>query len=531
MMEHRSFPDDFINRGFSSSLPRRRGGRSAAELASRADFTLGTARLSPSRLMLSAPGGPVQLEPRVMQVMLMLADARGGVVTREQLIVGCWGGPIVGDDAVNRAIAELRRALRQTSAAVNVETIPKVGYRLDIGGDWPEQVKAGLTSPWLSRRVLMAGGAASLAVAALAGWRAFSARRDPHVADLLQRGRMALRDELPDSTQQGIGFFKEALQLAPDNAEAWGLLALAQRNASEYAPPEQIAGAVAAVQGAAHRALDIDPAQPDALAALALLQPYYGDWLAAEKRLISLHRRFPEQVDVIAALAMLMFAVGRATDAVAYSRRAAALEPLSPIFQYRLSYQVWTVNGVGEADRTIDRALQLWPEHPGVWYARFLIFAGSGRPEQASRMIDSATADQVLDPRTLECWHRTCRAMRTQARADAIAAGAAAMAAARESGSGCVNAILALNVLRDLDRAFIVSEGYLLRRGTLSTEIGGPERTVNDQRWRKTQMLFIPATAPMRADPRFERLMADMGLAAYWRASGQTPYYRRVITA
>jgi hypothetical protein len=145
-------------------------------------------------------------------------------------------------------------------------------------------------------------------------------------------------------------------------------------------------------------------------------------------------------------------------------------------------------------------------------------------------MIDSATAAEVLDPRTLDAWRHTCRAMRTRAAADREPASAAAMAAARENGSGCVNAILALNLLGDADDAFTVSDGYLLRRGALAPEIGGPGRTVNDQRWRKTQMLFIPACAPMRADPRFEPLMADMGLEAYWRASGQTPYYRRTVT-
>ncbi len=462
-----------------------------------------------------------------MQVLLMLADARGGVVTRDKLIENCWGGQIVGDDAVNRAIAELRRALRETEAALSVETIPRVGYRLDFGGDWPEPARSGQGSPWLSRRVLMATGAASLAVTALAGWRAYTVRRDPRVRDLVQRGRLALHDELPDSTQQGIGFFREALRLAPDDAEAWGLLALAQRNASEYAPPEQIAGAVAAVQDAADHALDIDPAQPDALAALALLQPYYGDWLAAEQRLTALHRRFPEQADVTGELAKLMFGVGRATDAATYSRRAVALEPLSPIFQFRLAYHLWTVSGVGAADGAIDRALELWPEHPAVWYARFLIFAGSKRSEQASRMIDSAMAAEILEPRTLTTWRRTCRALRTGKSTDSVAASAAAMDAARESGSGCVNAILALNLVDDLDRAFIVSDGYLLRRGPLAPEIGGSERAVNDQRWRKTQMLFIPATAPMRADPRFEHLMVNVGLTTYWRASNRTPYYLR----
>ena len=70
--------------------------------------------------------------------------------------------------------------------------------------------------------------------------------------------------------------------------------------------------------------------------------------------------------------------------------------------------------------------------------------------------------------------------------------------------------------------------GYLLRRGPLSPDIGRIDgAAVNEQRWRKTLMLFTPVTAPMRADPRFEPLMRDLGLAEYWRLSGTDPDYRR----
>jgi hypothetical protein len=36
-------------------------------------------------------------------------------------------------------------------------------------------------------------------------------------------------------------------------------------------------------------------------------------------------------------------------------------------------------------------------------------------------------------------------------------------------------------------------------------------------------MLFIPATAPMRANPRFLPLCEAMGLARHWRETGPSP--------
>jgi hypothetical protein len=43
---------------------------------------------------------------------------------------------------------------------------------------------------------------------------------------------------------------------------------------------------------------------------------------------------------------------------------------------------------------------------------------------------------------------------------------------------------------------------------------------VTDQRHRHTQVLFMPVTAVLRADPRFMPMCEACGLADYWRRSG-----------
>jgi hypothetical protein len=53
-----------------------------AELAARPDFKLGLVDVSPSSRTVTGPGGPADVEPRVMQVLVVLADAAGQVVTR-----------------------------------------------------------------------------------------------------------------------------------------------------------------------------------------------------------------------------------------------------------------------------------------------------------------------------------------------------------------------------------------------------------------------------------------------------------------
>ena len=51
-----------------------------------------------------------------MQVLVVLADAAGQVVTRETLFNRCWGGVYVGDDSLNRAVAAVRKRGRPSAA-------------------------------------------------------------------------------------------------------------------------------------------------------------------------------------------------------------------------------------------------------------------------------------------------------------------------------------------------------------------------------------------------------------------------------
>jgi Tol biopolymer transport system component/DNA-binding winged helix-turn-helix (wHTH) protein len=105
----------------------------AISLAEEIDFSLGPLCVRPSARQVSIGESTETVEPRVMQVLVLLARAAGQVVSREQLIDRCWGGRIVGDDAVNNAIVKVRAlASLSDEPAFEIETIPRVGYRLRL---------------------------------------------------------------------------------------------------------------------------------------------------------------------------------------------------------------------------------------------------------------------------------------------------------------------------------------------------------------------------------------------------------------
>lgn len=92
--------------------------------------------IDPREGTVAGPGGEVRLEPKVMQVLIVLARYSEHVVSRAELLDAVWPNAVVTEDTLSRCIYQLREQLR--SVAGNspdekfnaIETLPKRGYRL-----------------------------------------------------------------------------------------------------------------------------------------------------------------------------------------------------------------------------------------------------------------------------------------------------------------------------------------------------------------------------------------------------------------
>ena len=88
-------------------------------------------QVEPSLNSVTGPAGTVRLEPKVMQVLVLLAAHAGQVVAKERLIHTVWPDTFVTDDVLTRAISELRRLFGDDAKESRfIQTIPKSGYRL-----------------------------------------------------------------------------------------------------------------------------------------------------------------------------------------------------------------------------------------------------------------------------------------------------------------------------------------------------------------------------------------------------------------
>jgi DNA-binding winged helix-turn-helix (wHTH) protein/TolB-like protein len=94
-------------------------------------FTIGDFRIDPARNVVAGPAGEVPIEPKIMDVLCLLARHPGEVLSRETIIDQVWGRAFGADESLTRAISRLRRVFGDARAPAQViETISKRGYRL-----------------------------------------------------------------------------------------------------------------------------------------------------------------------------------------------------------------------------------------------------------------------------------------------------------------------------------------------------------------------------------------------------------------
>lgn len=90
------------------------------------------------------------LQPLIAKVFVLLVENRGDIVTREELFDGVWPHQTVSDESLTRCISVLRKILHQHDSGLEIETMHKRGYRLNVlhesaaEGFLPETLRAWL---------------------------------------------------------------------------------------------------------------------------------------------------------------------------------------------------------------------------------------------------------------------------------------------------------------------------------------------------------------------------------------------------
>lgn len=522
--------------------------RSAAQDLSKASaFRLGPLAVDPTLRRLSTGAEALVIQPRVMRVLVALAEVEGAVLSRDDLIDRCWDGTIVGDNAINRVISQLRRALETlTGEAVRLETITKVGFRLVWEEGAPAEAAPALTpgaepgavpalavppppafaSPpppaGLSRRRLALGAGALGLLAAAGGWALLGKRphrADPQAVALSDKAELLLKSGLPGSVMQAKKMLEDAVRIDPGYATAWGRLAGIYRHALQNFGEGEKRSYPALVRSAATRALALDPSQPDARLALALLTPWRGNWAAAEAALTEIQREFPNHWYANGQLSLLLLDVGRPAAALEFRRRLIAADPEIPHGWAFLALNLLLAGLIQDADAALDEAARKWPRHPFLWSVRRTVLLETERPLEAAAFArDVRYQPEGIPPSVLS---------RLEAEAEAAASDDPALR--RRTAEGMVASVEVPVQFGTLVPLLALLGADDLALGALAAYLFGGAFAGRDwpaplpHEHRQTALLFFPSLRPLAGEAAYAALTERTGLAAYWKTPGHAP--------
>jgi tetratricopeptide (TPR) repeat protein len=477
-----------------------------------ADFLLADRIVRPARNRIEGPAGAVQVEPKVMEVLVCLARRPGTVVGKEELVREVWEGRFVSDDVVWRSIRELRRALGDDARSAGfIETIPKRGYRLlpPVGPPPPEGVlpapalvpplaaprESPRPRPYWSRPALLAVLAlAALAVLAVVIPRRLGIlphRQAPRSREAELRGRYHAAKGTSAEIEKAIAAYGEAVAQDPAAAgpraglaDAYHLLAVTGRRSPDEAYPP--------AEAAARAALVRDSGSAEAHTVLgSILFRYHWEYPGAEREFRQALALDPEAAPAHHDYAWFLVSLGRPDEALPEIRRAQTLQPLSLRAMADVGWVLYRVGRTAEAIAAMRRLLDLEPGFTAARQCleRALVRAGRG-PEALAVTRDAlrregATAAEVEtltagDPATARRRVATWRLARFASRPGYVSP--YTVATFRAEAGDRDGAFAALS------RAFAEHDPSLVL------------------------LAVDPELAPLRADPRFATLVRRLGL-------------------
>jgi transcriptional activator of cad operon len=191
---------------------------------------------------LIGPQGTEHLEPKVMELLLLLAAQPGRVWSRDDIMQQLWPGLVVGEDTLARAVFKLRKSLGDDAKAPRfIETIPKRGYRWIFPDSDPAPVAVASppaiaeTAPRRNVATLWSALVVTIVMLAALVW-IFGARRPAvtthtEAQTLTERANDFYFQYTRVDNEAAIELFERVVALQPGHAPAYAGLAnaLAQR--------------------------------------------------------------------------------------------------------------------------------------------------------------------------------------------------------------------------------------------------------------------------------------------------------------
>ncbi|MAK64203.1 MAG: hypothetical protein CMF75_05575 [Maricaulis sp.] len=318
---------------------------------------------------ITGPDGTVELEPRVMDLLILLAGQPGEVMSKDEIAKALWGEVHVNDDALTRTVFKLRKALGDEARNSRyVATVPKRGYRLVADVSTPAERLAATAETW-HRKALI--GTVVLVVLFLAAFL-YGLTQSPEpeadapqdaITRLLERADGFYSQFRRADNESALRLYTDALELDPDNAPALAGLAnaLTQRQIRYEGPGSQGQGRT------------------------TLTQALQSGWLDSETAQAALER------------------------AVALARRATDIDPSHTRAWRALGLALSAAGEFAQAERAYERALVIDPDDWGTMINLSELYTLMGAPDRSTPYLEQAWGAMerryAVDPVEIRPWH------------------------------------------------------------------------------------------------------------------------------
>ena len=200
---------------------------------------------------------------------------------------------------------------------------------------------------------------------------------------LYLKGRYLWNQRTGESLKRATEAYNKAIEKDPGFALAYAALAETYVLFANYEVASP-ADSMPQSKAAALRALELDDSLAEAHSALGwYLCQYEFDWIGGEKEFRRAIELNPNYATAHQWLASVFAQTKRFDDAQAEIKRAADLDPLSPIIAVNVAFNLWEARRYDEALKEFDRTLSLHPDFTVAQQGLCWTYSAMGKSELA----------------------------------------------------------------------------------------------------------------------------------------------------
>ena len=451
-------------------------------------------------------GIKVRLAEQPLQVLRLLIDQAGEVVTREEIRAHLWRSDtfVSFDVGLNSAVRKLREALGDSADNPRfVETLPRRGYRFIAP---VERLAASVPGPRVESpppgRIRRTTAGAILAIVTVGALAALAfARLDPFGADPVtsadaelayRRGLLAMGRETAAGYTTAVKYFEDAVARQPDFADAYAALATAQAQLLYVGsvPPREV---VPKAEAAARRAVQLDGTLASAHHVLGeILQVYYWRWDEARAAFRRAGEARKTAVERHHRVGQGLIRDGHFDEAAAQFDLAQKADPLSPD---GLIVAATLYRRAGQHDRAVGalrQAIATAPTHARAHFQLGMTLMRMERAEEAIGACQAAAEASNGNPRFEAC------------------VGIAAAAAGRVSDARRILDHLQARARREYVSSFGIAWIHDAL-GDKAAELSAFERAYQDRAVELSHLRDYPPFATIGSDPYYQALAGTIG--------------------